>query len=207
MGNWAYFFFSSKIPSEVYWIWAKQGFWEDWNQSTPRRPYSLSKDVWTGISLGTSINPLIKILLGELREKRSQFSNIVKLLATPPGARASPDAETTLHLCSSWNMASTDPTRPQTSRPCLFSGCAQLSSPFGHLPFPLLSAPNFALPLCLSDLSPTASATPRYDPCFIENPVKCSGRPSFWLNWRLISHAELWAGKESLPVFSFHPLH
>lgn len=70
MGNWAYFFFSSKIPSEVYWIWAKQGFWEDWNQSTPRRPYSLSKDVWTGISSGASINPLIKILLGELRGKK-----------------------------------------------------------------------------------------------------------------------------------------
>lgn len=106
MGNWAYFFFSSKIPSEVYWIWAKQGFWEDWNQFPPSRPHSLSKDVWTGISSGASINPLIKILLGELREKRSQFSNIVKLLATPPGARASPDAETTLHLCSSWNLAS-----------------------------------------------------------------------------------------------------
>lgn len=70
MGNWAYFFFSGKTPSEVYWIWAKQGFWEDWNQSTPRRPYSLSKDVWTGISSGASINPLIKILLGELRGKK-----------------------------------------------------------------------------------------------------------------------------------------
>lgn len=153
MGNWAYFFFSGKIPSEVYWIWAKQGFQEVWNQPIPRRPHSLSKDVWPEISSGASINPLIKILLGELRKKRSQFSNIVNLLAIPPGSRASPDAETALHLCSSWNLASTDPTRPPTSHPCLFSGCAQLSSPLAIYPLPY-SQPQTSLCLSVSLTSP-----------------------------------------------------
>lgn len=142
------------------------------------------------ISSGASVNPPIMILFGELR-KKSQFSNIMKLLATHPGARASPGTETTLHLCSTWNLASTDPTRPQTSCPCLSSGSAQHSSPFDHLPSPLLLVPNFAL-LCISLPSPEwLLQPPFYDSAyFLVKLTGCSFLPSSCLNWWLMFHAE-----------------